>query len=361
MTGVADLIAPAARVFIGSGAAAFPTAPAAKIVAAGHDATGENSLAYTLTTPTLSAYGGANAALTFGSPPLVITGTFTGWGTADVSAPSALVSITGTLSGQASAALTFGQLGSTYNLVGYSGAVVAVTLSDSPTVVATGLGGSIGQGTLTLPLFDLMASGTVNGLSYAELLMPSAALGATAQAWLIGPAATLVAVGTATVVSTYEAYAVNLNHTPKHGVIPVDEMTHYTAYPFDRIVRYKNSYYGMNSTGLYLLEGTVDLTAPAAWAVRSAETDMGTVQQKTVEMAYFGGRMAPASTINLYAGEGAVQPYSYTTPRGELAQNYRQPFGRGIKARYYAFGVAGSGTLNIDSVTFNVATLARKV
>ena len=74
-----------------------------------------------------------------------------------------------------------------------------------------------------------------------------------------------------------------------------------------------------------------------------------------------GGRMGAASTVSITAGEATPVSYSYTTPRGPLAQNYRQPFGRGIKARYFSFGVSGSDVLEIDSIDLDVLTLKRRI
>ena len=119
----------------------------------------------------------------------------------------------------------------------------------------------------------------------------------------------MTATGHAVVAATYEAYAINLNHKPRPGVVPVDEMTHYTNFPFDRIVRYKNSYFGVAADGLYLLEGTTDhaepTPTPIPWLWKTGLTDFRTPQKKTVESMYFGGRLGPAASVSLHAGDGA--------------------------------------------------------
>lgn len=327
---------------------------------------GTDGSAITMPMPALSARTGINSALTAPKPTLAVTGTFYGSAVAALTAPTPQLSATGTVSGQASASLTFGDLmGTTYKLAAFGGAVISVS-AKAPTLSSGGTTGGLATAAITVPLFQLVASATANPHGGAALIAPAPQLGATIQTYVMAPAPLLVAIGSATVTATYEAYAVNLNHRVRRGVDEVvDETTHYTNFPFDKIVRYKNSYYGVSSAGLFLLDGPTDYDAvtPTAvsWTVKSAETDFGSVQQKTVDVVYFGGRMAAESTINLYAGEGAVDPYSYTTPRGELAQNYRQPFGLGIKARYFAFGFAGAGTLVIDSVSFNVTGLARRI
>jgi hypothetical protein len=248
------------------------------------------------------------------------------------------------------------------NLIGYSGAVCSITTASKHTVVGTGRIGSVGGITATAPLFTLTASATRQNSGSAILTAPVGRLATTGAAWIVAPGATLTAVGTAVVTATYEAYALNLNHPPaQRGIPEIDELTRYTNFPFTHIVRYQNSYYGANSTGLYLLEGTTDDGAPIEWEVKTAFTDFDSAQHKTLEMAYFGGRLGPEATISLFAGEQTTNPYEYTTPRGAAAQNYRQPFGRGQKARYYALGASGDDVVTIDSITLNVATLARKV
>lgn len=365
--GVFDIAPPAAvvvaagtigEVVIGTGSA-LVTAPVATLTATGSPSHYGAQLGYP--PPTVSAYGGATAALAAPSFILTITGTVTNWGNAAITPPAATISATGTVSATAGAALLLPMS----KLVGYFGAVSSITLDNGPTISATGTSGTIGGASIVAPLYDLTATGSVHGLSYANLIAPSARFGATAQAWVIAPGATLTAVGHAVVTATYEAYALNLNHTSRYSagqpVKPTDELTHYTNFPFTQIVRYQNSYFGANSTGLYLLEGTTDDGAPIEWDVQTAITDFGTPQLKTVEMAFFGGRLGPAAEITLFVGETAADPYTYTTPRDTTAKNYRQAFGRGLKARYYALAVKGTDELVLDSVTLNIAKLARRI
>lgn len=318
----------------------------------------QNVASCTAPSPTLSAYIGANIKLAAPSPALTASATGTNWGRADVEAPAPTLSASGTVSATVGANLT----APSPNLIGYSGAVISVTLTNSPTVLATGTTGAVGGAQITAPLFELTSTVTAQSYGSANLLAPSPQLGGQAQAWLAAPGATLTAIGTAVVTATYEAYALNLGHTPRRdNQKPTDETTHFTNFPFTHVVRYQNSYFGANSTGLYLLEGTTDNGAPIEWEVKTAYTDLDSAQLKTLEMAYFGGRFGPEATISLYAGEQTTNPYEYTTPRGAAAQNYRQPFGRGQKARYYALGASGDDVVTIDSITLNVATLARKV
>lgn len=343
----------------GTGAATltFPT-----LYAVGHDTTGEQSFTGSMPSPTVQAYGGGSAALTMPAATLSATGTADIVGTAALSLPMPTLDAAGDVSATGQAQLT----APTPMLVrGYSGAVCSITIG-SVTVEATGTTGAIGRGAVTLPLFELEAEASMGIVGRAELLCPSPRMGGGAQAWLTMPMAQLTAIGTATVEATYEAYSLNLKHEPRRPGqdAPVDEMTRYTNFPFTHIVRYQNSYFGVAADGLYLLEGTTDYAATPTeipWAWKTGTTDFKRSENKTIENAYFAGRFSDA-VVTVYASDDGEHDtaYDYETPRTG-ARNYRQTFGRGVKARYFALGAAGEGELALDSIEFNVAVTARRV
>lgn len=246
------------------------------------------------------------------------------------------------------------------NVAGYGGSIISATVGGI-TALASGKSGIVGGVRASLPLVNAEVTVSLKGKLTVGLSLPPLR---SISGWSIGvslPRLTAVVVGVATVTATYEAYALNLNHKPVPGKEPTDEMTRYTNFPFTHVVRYQNSYFGANSTGLYLLEGTTDDGTPIEWDIQTATTDFGTPQLKTVEMAFFGGRFGPAAEITLFAGETASDPYVYTTPRDTTAKNYRQTFGRGLKARYYALAAKGADELVLDSITLNIANLARRI
>ena len=358
-----SLSGPMATIVFLSGAAAQLSAPSASLFAAGHNSYGENAALLTAPSPTLSFTTGSNVAVTAPSPSLSITGTGTAIASADLSAPAGVVSGSGMVTELAQVEMS----APVATIIGYSGAVCSVTLTGGPTITATGLSGAVGAGALTLPLFSLSATGTAQNSGVIDLIAPSPTMGAGGNiAYLVAPSATLTVIGHAVVTATYEAYAVNLKHQPKPGNEPVDEVTRYTNFPFTHIVRYKNNYFGANSTGLYLLDGTTDYASPTPtaipWAFKTATTDFKSPFQKTVASAYFGGRLGAADTITLYAGEGAGTAYSYSTPRGALAQNHRQAFGKGIKQhRYYAIGANGADVLELDTIEPDVHLMTRRI
>ncbi len=357
-----SLSGPMATIVFLSGGASQMVVPAPAIFAAGHNSYGENAALLTAPSPALSFTTGANAGTAAPSPLLIAEGTGTAVGSADLSAPMSSIDAAGMDTELAQVEMSAPMA----TIIGYSGAVCSVTLTGGSTVAATGLSGAAGAAALTLPLFSLSASGTAQNSGVIDLIAPSPTMGAGGNiAYLVAPTATLTAIGHAVVAVTYEAYAVNLKHQPKPGNEPVDEVTRYTNFPFTHIVRYKNSYFGANSTGLYLLDGTTDYASPTPtpipWAFKTAMTDFKSPFQKTVASAYFGGRLGAAATIDLHVGEDGPQTYSYATVRTDHAQNYRQVFGKGTKARYYALGASGTGTLELDDIDLDVHTLSRRI
>lgn len=339
---------------------AFIEAPMATLVATAHNSTGENAANITAPTPTVVAYFGSAAKVNAPVPTLVASGTAQNWLTASVVGPAGEVSAAATVSGTSQIVATAPMA----TLIGYGGMVCSVTLTGRATVRSSATSGGTGAVSIGAPMARLaLFEVTTESFSTADILAPAGQMGATLQAWVLAPMATLSAIGSATVTATYEAYAVNLLHPPaaRGQAAPVDEATRYTNFPFTHVVRYRNSYYGANATGLYLLEGTTDDGVAIPWAMRTAMTDFRMPTLKTVSSVYVSGRFGPGAELQLHVGEGATSSYSYTTPRGAGAQNYRQAFGKGNKARYYALGMSGSDAVELDGVEFDIHQTTRRI
>lgn len=233
-------------------------------------------------------------------------------------------------------------------------------------IVAAGTSGETGAAALLAPYAQVSAYGVAQNYGSAPLTMPAAGLSPTARAaFFISPK--LVATGSEVVADSYAAYVLNLYHPPRaaNTAAPKDEFTTYSNFPFDKVVRYKDEYYGVSKSGLFKIGGTTDFAEPTpadiTWSFKTCMTDFGVEQLQTVDSAYFGGRLGPQATVTLYYGDEGSESYSYETPRDSEAQNYRQLFGRGIRARYFALGVSGSGAMTLDSIVFSVTTLSRTV
>lgn len=302
----------------------------------------------------LTAHAGGFAQLTAGDPQLLATGVGMVVGRARLRASAGVLTASGQTGGVGKARLVATGSGS---VTGYSGAVLSVRIGGQSKIVASGTAGSVGQAIMRLPLCRLVASGHTEDYGSAVLVGPALRPVSSGQARLINPSYKLVAYGTAVVAVSYEAYAVNL----KHAADVPDAVTHYTNYPFTQIVRYQNSYYGVAADGLYLLEGTADAGVAIPFAVKTAISDFGVFENKTVSAAYFAGHIGKSMAVTLYAGDSSQESYAFTTPRGQAVQNHRQKFGRGVKNRYYALGVTGNDVMVLDSIELDIQKLTRRI
>ena len=337
------------------GGAVEVTLPMLTLDAYGHDATGENSLEYTIPMFTLDAGFGASAALELPMLTLDAEATFSGSITADLTMPMLTLDAAGTGSPWViTADLTLPMLTITADF----GASVALALP-MLTIDAEASAGSVATVDAVLPMLTLDALVTAQTYGWADLTLPMLQSGSTIYLDATLPMLELDAYVSEVVVRTYEAYAVNLKHNSDKAV---DEVTRYTNFPFTRIVRYKNRYYGIHTDGnLYLLEGSTDAGTAIPWSFKTGTTDFGSSFEKTVISAYFRGRMGASEKVQLYAGEKNPKVYSYSNPRGSKAQNYRQKFGRGIKDAYYALGASGAGVMDLDAIETEIHEMTRRI
>lgn len=356
--GGADLTLPMVSLIADFGAGVDYTIPMLTLDAAGHDSTGENAVDYVIPMLTLQADFGATLDAIL--PMLVLDAQATGTAllTADLTLPMITLDAAGTGSPWSiTADITLPML----TLGAHFGGGASVTLP-MLTVDISATAGGILSAEITLPMLTADIQVTLQNYGWADITLPMIQPVGSMTFDIVLPMLTLDAVVSAIVTATYEAYAVNLKPS---GENPVNEVTRYTNFPFTQVIRYKNSYYGVAADGLYLLEGTTDYASPAPAPIRfnwkTAQTDFKIALEKTVVSAYFGGVMGPNDTVTLYAGNKEMNAYKYTTPRGNDIQNHRQKFGRGIKARYFAVGVSGSGPLELDGAEFNINTLTRRI
>ncbi len=320
----------------------------------GHNSTGENDLSFSV--PSLLFESNSGAQLSASLSPIALDFSMTGTAliTVDVSLPTI--------------DLDSGGLGSPYIVSADFelpritseadfGAYADIAFS-SITVEASVTSGGVVSLDVTIPAVTLDCAGTATSYGSIVFTLPAIVPCAGITADFSIPSFSLDSYVSATITATYEAYAVNLNHADPNAS---DETTRYTNFPFTHVVRYKNSYYGVNTTGLYLLDGTTDAGAAIPFDVKTAMTDFKSPTKKTLASAYFSGRFGPASTITLTAGEDTPAAYSFSTPRDQAAQNHRQVFGKGLRERYYQLEVAGTGTLELDGIEMDVAKLSRRI
>ena len=231
------------------------------------------------------------------------------------------------------------------------------------TTLAIGKAGSMISVTTIMPMASVEAEITAEGVMRVACAMPMLQPGPWGRVTTVMPMARVSIIAQSVVEVTYEAYAVNL----KPGSKMPNQVTRYTNYPFNQIVRFQGRYIGVADDGLYELGGDTDYdaTTPAgpAWALYTGETDFNSPQKKNVREAMFAGRLGPSATASVSVREAVAQTYDATIVRGSSAQNHRIKYGRGLSARYWAFGWSdpAGGVCEPDAIEFEAAELGRKL
>lgn len=335
------------------GASASFDIPMFGIRATGHDATGERSAAFDMPMFEIEAKGGALARFTLPMFGINATLTVPVSMSARVALPMFEIESSGTVGVAGNATLTLTMFG----IESHGGGQASVDLPMFA-IDASATTGSVGSARFVLPMFDIESGGTVGIVIRASFTIPMFESVQPSSAHVNLPMFGIVAIGHATVTVVYEGYAVNLKPSNKAGV---HEVTRWTGMPFDGIVRHGNNYYGWGAQGLHLIGGATDGGNDIAWSWHTAITDFGTSQRKPIRELLFRGRVGPTAAASVSVGERADVTYNYSTPRGQLAQNYRVKTGKGLKDAYYSFGLSGSDVGDVDSVEFGTGISTRRI
>ncbi len=354
-----SLTAPAGTLASKTGMTVNLTAPQGVLRSVSHDSTGERAFVGSAPMGQLVARTGAIARLQAPMGTLVASVTVPISVRAELTAPSGSMVSSSTVSVMVNADLRLSRAGT---LVATGGAQARMT-GPMGTLQAVATVGALVRFAGSVPIGELTTMMTAGIVVRAELVAPMIRPAPRAAAQLVAPMGRLTAIASAVVEVTYEAYAVNL--LPGEGM--PHQVTRYTGFPFNQIVRFQGNYYGVADDGLYLLGGATDyhVSAPAkpAWSFRTGITDFGSRQVKVARETIVGGRLGPSVTASVSVGEAADQTYSAAIVAGFGAKNYRVKYGKGLNARYWSFGFAdpAGSDVNIDTLEFDVRETSRKL
>lgn len=323
------------------------------LVASGYSGAGsENYFRGTLTSHYgLVANAGALARMKLPVPTLLASGTVTTMGEAILRGPSCRLLATGSNVDIGRAYLaTLGR----YVVVGNFGAIARLSTNGGYGLTSHGLGGSLGEAVLRLRgYYPLLAHGAQGAYGLVAGNLNGLAMMPEGYARLIGPHFTIVAHGINGSPSLYEAYS----HTLLGEKDAIDRVavTHYTNYPFDRIVRFGAKYYGVGVTGMFELAGNLFDVAPVLSVVQTGETNFDEDGLKRMRRLYLNGRMAGNFGVSVIAREQETDSYTYQPVLGGV-RSTRVPLGRGIQGQYFSFKLQ-----NLDGQDFELEEMAPEV
>lgn len=303
---------------------------------------------------TLNAYGGGYLRKTTPRLTLSASGTTTILGEAELTVPSLRLLATGqgTVLGRA-----YLQVDPVFTLNALGGAQASMSVP-SLALHATGLVGIYGSARLTYRgRLSLTASGTVQNFGRVAGVLQGLSRGNSGVYVATFPRVTLYSSGEEDVTVEYEAYSMTLIDTDKGEATAT---THYTNYPFDRIVRFGSIYYGVATDGLYELEGDDFDGTPIVAVVKSAETDHGEENAKRPVSMFLSGRMGVDVAVTVNTDELVDATYVYK-PVHNGARNYRVMFGKGVRAKYltYTFTNTAGEDFALDAQSFELDVLGR--
>lgn len=355
----ADLTAPMGTLKSYTGARATLTAPKGVLRSVAHDSTGERAFKGIAPMGQLVARTGATARMEAPMGTLVSSITVPISVRAELTGPAGSLVSSSTVGVLVQADLRLSRAGT---LVATTGAQTGMA-APVGVLQAVATVGALARFAGSVPMGELSAMMTAGIVVRAELVAPMIRPAPRAAAQLVAPMGRLTAIASAVVEVTYEAYAVNL--LPGEGM--PHQVTRYTNFPFNQIVRFQGNYYGVAADGLYLLGGDTDYDASApakpAWSFHTGITDFGSRQVKGARETIVGGRLGPSVTASVSVGEAADQTYSAAIVAGFGAKNYRVKYGKGLNARYWSFGFAdpAGSDVNIDTLEFDVRETSRKL
>ncbi len=309
------------------------------------------------TLPALSASSssGGGAAVQLPAARAQGSGTFIALGEYAFSLPAVVASGVASFGVAGEIALTLSSLSAS----GRNGGNAAMTLAAAAAAAGVKSGG-VASVDVDLPMVRAGGAARRGDTATVEITLPALRSVNSGRIVVAIPSLWVGATGYAVVAYTYEAYAINLS---KFRDGQPYEVTHYSNFPFTKIVRYKGDYYGVAADGLYLLGGDTDAGQPIASEWETHLADFGALQQKTPESMYISGRIGPTATGKVVDGEKASYTYPHLNPRGDFAQAHRIKLGKGIKSNYLGFGLAdpAGGVMDVDLMDDRIPVLTRAI
>lgn len=140
--------------------------------------------------------------------------------------------------------------------------------------------------------------------------------------------------------------------------------TQYESYEFNSFMRLSGRTYGVNSQGLFLLEGDDDAGQPIQASFGFGQQDFGSPQVKTASYCYLGAA-AGAMSVNIEALlNGALVSYDYPARgHGQSMRGVRFDLGRGLRSTYLTptFSNVDGAPFEVDAVRFVINESARRI
>ena len=144
--------------------------------------------------------------------------------------------------------------------------------------------------------------------------------------------------------------------------------TKYSNYKFSSIVRFNNQYYGIDSTGLYLLEGDDDAGTQIDASFKTGLLALDSRQLKDARALYIGYTSSGELVLKVTTTDGGEKRedwyrFKHTGDAASEMRSTRAQIGRGLRSVYWQFEICNEdgADFEIDDVTLVYNVLTRKI
>lgn len=235
-------------------------------------------------------------------------------------------------------------------------------------VIASSLPRAVGE--LTLIQGNVATiSATLRGMSSGLTMVGGSAGSITAKL----PEPTAVFTGSAAVLAVLVARLPRLSSAfPMYRfyqhVLTHVMNTHTTAvttfenYPFNSFAKIGDKYYGAGPSGLYEIDSEpTDAVAAIPWRMLTGQLDFGSAMQKRLSDFYIA--MRSAGDVALTVAVDEQEPYEYSLQATDIDRLKQRKvlLGKGLRGRYWQFGLSGTDDFDMDAYSMTVLDTARRI
>ena len=217
----------------------------------------------------------------------------------------------------------------------------SIGLAELPALLGSGtlLVGELLVGSAILPVFISTGQSAVYSatISTAYLILP-----ALSGEGYMNPAA----------IEQYQVYALNLKNLG---------LSKYTNFNYNSLCKFQGKYYGINSTGLYLLEGDKDNGTEIDAIVETGRDDMNMRNLKRIVDAFITMKAKGEYILTLVNKDGTEYDYPIVS-RVTTLETYKADTGRGTLSQLWGLkfkNIAGA-KFEVESVELNVAETKKR-
>lgn len=201
--------------------------------------------------------------------------------------------------------------------------------------------------------------------------------GATTTTGGISAALPAVELSTSAATTTYGSIGARLPRTPYGELVArmalVHALTHvmntvstavtvFENYQFNSFAKIGGKYYAADATGLHRIDdGKLDETAAIQWAIQTGLLDFRSAMQKRMSDFYLAMRSEGDVTLTVSTDE--LDPYEYSLKPYEIEtlKQRRDLIGKGMRGRYWQFGLSGDSDFDMDAYNMAVVDTARRI